>query len=395
MTQDTFIEILDKINDLKEAAAFVTWSKQIAYHKCTAYFRKRKELLADENEDGYSVFDTIVEDREEFIPDEALDKEDLKQTIHAMIDNLPEEQRSAILLRYFDEISVKEIAEIQGVTEGTVKSRLNYGRKAIKQSVEAYEKKNNIKLRCVGVVPLLLWLFREERIAKGSAFAVKTAKAASKLSKPFVGTTMNGSKAVTVAVKAGATITKTLATKVIAGVVAAAIVVGGAAAGMATRNNAVDAAKVENDTAVITNIDNNETGMRENVVADSLHNTAVGCCFADYVPDNVTKIIFTNIKVPDGVATIDVSESQNGSVVSWVTTAATCAQTGIETYTCLCGDSYTEKIDKISHNYKDVVIDPACSSQGYTTHTCTGCGDSYKDTYGGGTWLFYLCKQKL
>ena len=57
-----------------------------------------------------------------------------------MIDELPEEQRSALLLRYFDEISVKEIAEIQGVTEGTVKSRLNYGRKAVKEAVEGYEK---------------------------------------------------------------------------------------------------------------------------------------------------------------------------------------------------------------------------------------------------------------
>ena len=63
--------------------------------------------------------------------------------------------------RYFDEISVKEIAEIQGVAEGTVKSRLNYGRKSIKKSVEAYEKQHGIKLHCKGVIPLLLWLFLE------------------------------------------------------------------------------------------------------------------------------------------------------------------------------------------------------------------------------------------
>ena len=140
LTQDTFIEILETIGKLQEPAAFVTWSRQIAYHKCTAYFRKRKELLVDEQEDGYTVFDTIEEDREEFIPDAALDHEDLRKTIIKMIEDLPEEQKSAILLRYFNEISVKEIAQIQGVTEGTVKSRLNYGRKAVKAKVEEYEK---------------------------------------------------------------------------------------------------------------------------------------------------------------------------------------------------------------------------------------------------------------
>lgn len=133
LLQDTFVEILQTINNLQEPAAFPSWSRQIAYHKCTAYYKKRRDVLTDENEDGTTVFDTIPEENSEFIPDEALDKEDLKQTINAMIAELPMEQRSALLMRYFDEMSVKEIAEIQGVTEGTVKSRLNYGRKQLKK----------------------------------------------------------------------------------------------------------------------------------------------------------------------------------------------------------------------------------------------------------------------
>lgn len=167
LTQDAFMEILQSIRSLQEPVAFVTWSRQIAYRRCTAYFKKRHDLLADEYEDGFSVFDTIEEERGEFIPGDALDKEELKQTIHGIIDALPEEQRSAIMMRYFDEMPVAEIAKIQGVSEGTVKSRLNYGRKAIGESVKAYETKHGIRLRCVGVVPLLLWLLREYRLAKG------------------------------------------------------------------------------------------------------------------------------------------------------------------------------------------------------------------------------------
>lgn len=208
LMQETFIEILQTIGNLKEPAAFPAWSRQIAYHKCTAHFRKRHELLVDENEDGQTVFDTLVEEREEFIPDEALEKQDLRQIIHRMISDLPEEQRAAIMMRYFDELSVKEIAQVQNVSEGTVKSRLNYGRQAIKQSVKDYEKKNGVKLHCAGVIPLLLWLLKMtgglETTTNVTAVAGEGLKATGKLT----------------------------AKKMIAGVAAAAVVTGGVTAGI-------------------------------------------------------------------------------------------------------------------------------------------------------------------
>ena len=227
LTQDTYIEILSTISKLEEPAAFVTWAKQIAYHRCTAYFRKSHELLADEDEDGYSVFDTIEEDRDEFIPGEALDKEDLKKAIHDIINALPPEQRSALLMRYFEEISVKEIAEIQGVTEGTVKSRLNYARKAVKQSVEEYEKKHDIKLHSIGILPLLLWLFGQYQKA-GLSFGAGAAATA-------VGTATAGATGVAAGTGAAGAATATGAAATAAGTAgtAAAVGVAGAAAGTA------------------------------------------------------------------------------------------------------------------------------------------------------------------
>lgn len=213
LTQDTFIEILQSIGSLQEPAAFVTWSRQIAYRRCSAYFKKRHDILVDEDEDGYSVFDTVAEDRAEFIPDEALDKEDLKKTIYGIIEELPEEQRAAIMMRYFDEISVADIAKIQGVSEGTIKSRLNYGRKAIKQSVENYEKKHGIKLHCAGVVPLLLWLLREYRLANGLSLATGAAKTAAVIPAATAAATKTA---------AGA-----MVAKIAAGVVAASVAIGG------------------------------------------------------------------------------------------------------------------------------------------------------------------------
>ena len=208
LMQDTFIEILQTIGNLKEPAAFPAWSRQIAYHKCTAHFRKRHDLLVDENDDGQTVFDTLVEEREEFIPGEALEKQDLRQIIHRIINELPEDQRAAIMMRYFDELSVKEIAKIQCVSEGTVKSRLNYGRQGIKQAVKEYEKKNDVKLHCAGIIPLLLWLFKISGGFRTTTLAGKGLEVAGKLT----------------------------AKKVIAGVLATAAVAGGVTAGILLTN---------------------------------------------------------------------------------------------------------------------------------------------------------------
>ena len=157
ITQETFVEIINTIGDLKEPAAFVSWMKQITYHQCTRYFRKKKDVIVDENEEGYSVFDTVEEENEEFLPDEALDRKDLKETILSMLNTLSPEQRSATILYYFDELSVKDIAEIQKVSEGTVKSRLNYARKALKDSVTSYEQKTGVMLHSVPMLQLAKW----------------------------------------------------------------------------------------------------------------------------------------------------------------------------------------------------------------------------------------------
>lgn len=234
ITQETFVTIITALGGLKEPAAFPGWMKQIAYSQCTRYFRKKKDVLVSEDEDGDTIFDIVAEDRTEFIPDEALDQDDFRATILAILDELSEPQRAAVLLYYYDELSVKEIAQIQGVSEGTVKSRLNYARKSIKASVESYEKKNDVKLHSVAILPLVLWLLRggkDEVIPLASAKSVASGVTAA----TGMTVTVAGGAAVAVAEKtaaavSGGIIAKILglpvAVKVIAGVTAAAVVIG-------------------------------------------------------------------------------------------------------------------------------------------------------------------------
>lgn len=232
ITQETFVTAITAIGGLKEPAAFVTWLKQIAFSQCTRYFRKKKEVLVDEDEEGQTVFEILAEERAEFIPDEAVDQEDFRNTILSMLDELSEEQRSAVMLYYYDELSVKQIAQIQGVSEGTVKSRLNYARKTIRRSVEDYEKKHDVRLHSVALLPLLYWLFAGSRTSMPAAAVEKTAAAVACAGGAGAGA---GAAGVAVASKAAGT---ALAVKIVAGVAAVSVVAGGIGIGI-SRSRAV------------------------------------------------------------------------------------------------------------------------------------------------------------
>ena len=226
ITQETFLEIINTIGNLKEPAAFVTWMKQITYHQCTRYFKKRKDVLVEEDEDGNSIFDTLVDESEDSVPSEVYEKEEFRKTILAIIDELTEQQRSAVMLYYFDELSVSQIAGIQGVSEGTVKSRLNYARKAIKNSVEEYEKKNNIKLHSFSFLPLLMLFFGRDTMPVEKAEAIRAAvtKAAGALGSASAGVAGAATAGTGFAAKLAA---MPIVTKILAALIAAALVIGG------------------------------------------------------------------------------------------------------------------------------------------------------------------------
>lgn len=83
-------------------------------------------------------------------------------------------------------------------------------------------------------------------------------------------------------------------------------------------------------------------------------------------------------------------ENHTHSYTESVTTQPTCAKTGVKTFTCSCGDKYTEDVAKISHDYKSSVVNATCVNGGYTTYKCTMCGDSYTNSYTNATGHIYV-----
>ncbi|MBQ3214536.1 MAG: hypothetical protein IJB11_00300, partial [Oscillospiraceae bacterium] len=60
-----------------------------------------------------------------------------------------------------------------------------------------------------------------------------------------------------------------------------------------------------------------------------------------------------------------------------ITSQPTCIEDGVKTFTCSCGDSYTEIVPANGHDYTAIVTAPTCTEAGHTTYTCSVCGDSY------------------
>ncbi len=213
ITQETCISIITDLPKLRHPEAFVSWSYQIVENKVKLHRRKTvREMPAQEDQEGNSIFDTLEDTHDGVLPEQVCEDQDFQNTMTEFLNNLPLEQRMALMLYYYEEMSVKDIAALQGISEGTVKSRLNYGRKAVKQQVENYEKKTGTRLHSIAPLPLLLaYLFRQN--AKNTA-AVGAA--------PAVSAALGGT-----AVKAAAG----LATKKLVGILLAAAVTVGAVGG--------------------------------------------------------------------------------------------------------------------------------------------------------------------
>ena len=160
--QDVLLTMITNLDKLKEPAAFWGWVNGITANRCKHLLTTpHKEWQIPEDEEGNSMLEHVENLDETLVPDKALDNEETRRMILGLVDDLPPEQRMSVLFYYYDEMSVKQIAEAMDTSEGTVKSRLNYARKSIKAGVEEYERKG-IKLYSVSPFLLLAYFLRQE-----------------------------------------------------------------------------------------------------------------------------------------------------------------------------------------------------------------------------------------
>jgi len=132
-TQDTFISALTALPSYQDRSTLKAWLYRIAVNNCRNRLRKRK-ILQRLNNALEAIFRIQVQ---KFLsPEENLIEIEQDAGILSALSTLGEKHRLPIILRYFDDLSIADIARILKTNEGTIHSRLHVGRERLRLQLE-------------------------------------------------------------------------------------------------------------------------------------------------------------------------------------------------------------------------------------------------------------------
>lgn len=131
--QEIYLTLLKKFDTLENPKAFLGWLKTVTSNHCKNRLARNKKysILDDE-----VLFENAEETDIQLIPQKQIEAHELRNAVVKAVKNLPVFQRECVMMYYYNEMSVSQIAEILEIKEGTVKSRLYNARKSIKSELE-------------------------------------------------------------------------------------------------------------------------------------------------------------------------------------------------------------------------------------------------------------------
>jgi len=124
--QDTFIKVVNtlKAGKYNEEGKFLPWLMRIAHNLVIDHFRRSKKMPKVRENEEYSPFSVISND--ELGQDEEMIIQQINQDVQKLVKMLPKEQREVVIMRHYNEMSVKEIAEATDVSINTALGRMRY-----------------------------------------------------------------------------------------------------------------------------------------------------------------------------------------------------------------------------------------------------------------------------
>jgi len=142
LAQNVFVQVFKSAGRYQSTAKFSTWLFTIARNLCLNEIRRRSRHPAESLDAPHPEQEDQplqqFEDKKTFSPPETLLQGELAQNIDLALADLPENQRSAILLCRQDELSYEEIAEVLGCSVSATKSLIHRGRETLKGRLKAY-----------------------------------------------------------------------------------------------------------------------------------------------------------------------------------------------------------------------------------------------------------------
>jgi RNA polymerase sigma-70 factor (ECF subfamily) len=136
ISQEIFIKVFKSIKNFKGNSSFYTWLYRIVVNECFDIAKKKKKVLAFSIDTPIVTGDDEVQrdikDRSK-LPEEEFENKELRKEIQKALNMISNEHRTMIVLRDVQGFSYDEISEMLKCPPGTVKSRINRARKALKE----------------------------------------------------------------------------------------------------------------------------------------------------------------------------------------------------------------------------------------------------------------------
>lgn len=120
--QECVARAYEKVNTLKEPGLFRTWVTRILLNAVTDQYRRQARLI-------------YLEERPEWAAQEEQISQEEKLDLYAAVERLPEKQRTAVILKYFQDLKISEISDIMDIPEGSVKAYLHQARKRLRDEL--------------------------------------------------------------------------------------------------------------------------------------------------------------------------------------------------------------------------------------------------------------------
>ncbi|MEJ2210446.1 MAG: sigma-70 family RNA polymerase sigma factor [Anaerolineae bacterium] len=132
--QETFVRAYTKLATYQPGRKFVNWLLSIASHHCIDRLRRRGRA-PQLSLDGPSPPEWITSNAPQ--PDQVVSKKEEREQVRQLLETLPPDYRAAVVLRYWYDLSYREIAATMDTTESAIKSRLHRARRMMAENLQA------------------------------------------------------------------------------------------------------------------------------------------------------------------------------------------------------------------------------------------------------------------
>lgn len=141
ITHETFLKSMEKISSLEDPDKYSSWLHSIAYNKCKDLFRDESyNAYFNTDEERENAIDDIHLNEPIMLPDDYAVNKELKRELKKIIDELKPDMKSAVILYYYDNLSIADVAEALGIKENAVKQKLFQARKKLKRKIDKMNK---------------------------------------------------------------------------------------------------------------------------------------------------------------------------------------------------------------------------------------------------------------